>query len=106
MRRNYCSDYVNHCLRFYAKYPKPFFRHKIDKMNWDACDKAVSELTLAEKKIIVKVYQADVDDFPRLIREVARIHNVPTQDVWDLIASVENKVAKYRELSYKELNRG
>ncbi|MDY3759695.1 MAG: hypothetical protein SOZ72_10020 [Treponema sp.] len=75
-------------------------------MNWDACDKAVSELTLAEKEIIVKVYQADVDDFPRLIREVARTHNVPTQDVWDLISNVENKVAKYRELSYKELNRG
>lgn len=102
MRRNYCSDYVNHCLRFYAKYPKPFFRHEIDKMNWDACDKAVNELTLAEKEIIVKVYKADAEDFTRLIREVARDYKVPTQDVWDLISTVENKVAKYRKLSYKD----
>ena len=32
--KTYYSDFVNHCLRFYARYPEAKFKSDTEKKNW------------------------------------------------------------------------
>ena len=43
MSRSYYSEYVNHCMRFYARHSGTTFNNKTDKINWLACHKGISE---------------------------------------------------------------
>lgn len=39
--RTFYSEYVQHCMRFYARHANPKFRSDADKKNWFACDSAL-----------------------------------------------------------------
>ena len=41
MAKAFYSEYVKHCLRFYARHADPVFRNDIDRYNWNACESAL-----------------------------------------------------------------
>ena len=43
--RTFYSEYVQHCMRFYARHTNPKFRSDADKKNWFACDSALKGFT-------------------------------------------------------------
>ena len=34
--RTFYTDYIQHCMKFYARHPNPKFRSDADKQNWYA----------------------------------------------------------------------
>ena len=55
--RTFYSEYVQHCMRFYARHPRPKFRSDADKQNWNACDSAMKGFTDKEQDILMTVYR-------------------------------------------------
>lgn len=97
MPRTFYSDYVNHCLRFYARYPKPIFYNEVDKNNWQACDKALTEFTEDDRKMLLGIY-ADGDTIADNVYKIATERNIKQDSIWKLLNNLEHKVAESRKL--------
>ena len=63
MSRAFYSDYVNHCLRFYARHLNPKFKSDVDKHNWVACDHALKGFSDSDRELLMEVYR-DGDTIP------------------------------------------
>lgn len=97
MGRTFYSDYVDHCMRFYARYPHPKFRSQTDKRNWNACDTILGGFTDDDKEILLSVYR-EKDTVPDTVFKLAKNKGIPQDKIWDLISELELKVAKKRDL--------
>lgn len=93
----YYSDYIRHCMRFYARHPQPKFRSDIDKQNWNACDKAMKEFTEEEQVILMTVYR-EGDTIPDNIYKISVELNTNQDFIWKIVNELERKVAKRRSL--------
>ena len=51
--RTYYSEYIQHCMRFYARHPHPKFHSDADKQNWYACENALKGFSDSEKDILL-----------------------------------------------------
>lgn len=65
MSRAFYSEFVNHCLRFYARHPKPSFHSAADKSNWFACDSALKGFTDSEREMLLYIYREETP-FPTM----------------------------------------
>ncbi len=99
MAKTYYSDYVTHCLRFYAKYPKANPIDKIDKDNWIACHRALSDLSSDDRTLLISIYK-EADTIADNVYQISKQKGIPQSRIWKLISNVERKVARYRELLY------
>ena len=82
MARSFYSAYIEHCMRFYARYKKPeFFRSDADKKNWLACDNALKDFSAEDN-----------------VYHLAKKENINQDTLWKLIGDLERKVAKRRGL--------
>lgn len=98
MTRPFYSEYVRHCMRFYARNTeKPRFNTEVDRDNWYACHKAIERYPDTEKAIIISVY-AQHDTIADNVYEVAKVFHVDQMDVWDMLKTFERSVAKKRGL--------
>lgn len=95
--RTYYSEYIRHCMRFYARHPHPKFHSDADKLNWNACDSAMRSFTDSEKDILMTVYR-EGDTIPDNIYKVSVNRNIKQDSVWKLVNELERKVAKRRNL--------
>lgn len=95
--KTFYSEYVQHCMRFYARYPRPVYRSDADKLNWNACNDAIKGYTDAEKDLILAIYRGG-DTIPDNIYKVSVERHIKQDGLWKLINSVERKVAKRRGL--------
>ena len=95
--KTYYSEYVQHCMRFYARHPNPKFRSETDKQNWLACQKAMDSFTTEEEEIIKFVYR-EGDTISDNIYNKSLELNIKQDIVWQLINKLEHKVAKLRKL--------
>lgn len=95
--RTFYSEYVQHCMRFYARHPRPKFRSDADKQNWNACDSAMKGFTDKEQDILMTVYR-ECDTIPDNVYEVSVDRNIKQDTIWKLINELERKVAKRRKL--------
>ena len=93
--RTFYSEYVQHCMRFYARHPRPKFRSDADKQNWNACDSAMKGFTDKEQDILMTVYR---DTIPDNVYKVSVDRNIKQDTIWKLINELERKVAKRRNL--------
>lgn len=91
------SDYVRHCMRFYARHPHPKYRGDVDKENWIACDNALKGFSAEDRELILSIYR-DGETIPDNIRCLCAKHNLQPDAVWKLLDDVERKVAKRRGL--------
>lgn len=95
--RTFYSEYVQHCMRFYARHPRPKFRSDADKHNWNACDSAMKGFTDKEQDILMTVYR-EGDTIPDNVYKVSVDRNIKQDTIWKLINELERKVAKRRNL--------
>lgn len=57
MSRTFYSEYVNHCLRFYARHDRPKFHSEADKHNWAACDSALKSFSDNDRAMLLYIYR-------------------------------------------------
>lgn len=95
--RTFYSEYVQHCMRFYARHPRPKFRSDADKQNWNACDNALKGFTDKERDILMTVYR-EGGTIPDNVYKLSVDRNIKQDTIWKLINELERKVAKRRNL--------
>ena len=92
------SDYVRHCMRFYARNTeKPRFNTEVDENNWWACHRAIERYSGREKEILLWVYALH-DTIADNVYEVSQEHHIDQNTIWDLLKEFERIVAKKRGL--------
>ena len=95
MAKSYLSDYIQHCMSFYIKYRDPVFDTKIDELNWNACNNALSTLSVFTKDLIFELYKdTSRDNVIRLATE----NNKSESDMWKLLRAIEKRIARERGL--------
>ena len=98
MNRPFYSEYVRHCLRFYTRNRTlPNFKSEADKNNWYACATVLKGCTDRDRDIIFEVYSA-YDTLADNVYEVSKKHNIDQAVIWDLMKSIERKIARRRGL--------
>ena len=97
MALTFYTDYINHCLRFYARYPEPVFKSKTDELNWKACDKALKEFSDEERIMILTVYK-EYDTLADNVYQLSQEKDISQDVIWTLIHKMAKKVAKNRGL--------
>jgi len=96
--RTFYSEYVQHCMRFYARHSRPSkFRSDADKQNWHACESAMKGFTDKEQDILMTVYR-EGDTIPDNVYKLSVDRNIKQDVIWKLINELERKVAKRRNL--------
>lgn len=98
MNRPFYSEYVRHCLRFYARnITKTRFNTEVDKNNWYACHKAIEHYSDKDKDLLIRVY-ALYDTIADNVYEVAKTNHIDQNIIWDMLKEFERSVAKKRGL--------
>ena len=97
MSYEFYSEYVNHCLRFYARYEHPALLSDVDKRNWEACDNALREFTDREQDTLLTIYRG-YDTLTDNIYQLARKQGVSQNSIWKLVKVLKKKVAEQRGL--------
>ena len=95
--RAFYSDYVNHCLRFYARHSRPIFHSEADKKNWNACESALKSFSDSDRDILLTIY-IEGDTIPDNVYQMAKNKGIKQDTIWKLIGEPERKVAKRRDL--------
>lgn len=95
--KTYYSDYVQHCMRFYARHPNPKFKSETEKQNWNACDSALKNFEVSEKDILMDIYRSG-DTLADNVYIASVKLNVNQNIIWKLISKLEKLIAKRRGL--------
>lgn len=97
MSRSFYSEYVNHCMRFYARHPKAKFHSEADKHNWAACEDALNTFSDSDREMLLTIYR-EGDTIPDNIYQMAKSKSVSQDGIWKLVNELERKIAKRRGL--------
>lgn len=97
MSKTFYSEYVSHCIRFYARHDAPTFRSKVDEENWRACDSAFRSFPEKDREMLIGIYR-DRNTIPDNVYQAAKITGKDQNMIWKLISDLERKVAKRRGL--------
>lgn len=97
MARAFYSQYVNHCLRFYARYQKPKFHSEVDKRNWTACKDALKDFSEQDREMLITIYR-DGDTVADNVYQMSKDKGISQDTLWKLINELEYKIAKRRGL--------
>ena len=97
MSRSFYSGYVQHCMRFYVRCPKPVFYNDVGQQNWKACERALKGFSEWAKDVLTAVY-SNGDTLADSVYQVSKNRGVEQDKVWKLIRKLERKVAKERGL--------
>ena len=98
MAKNYYSSYIEHCMRFYARYPVPTtFRSDVDEKNWRACETFLKEFSAKEREYLLIVYR-EGDTLVDNVYKLSEFENIKQDKLWELIKTFERKIAKCRGL--------
>ena len=96
--RSFYSEYVQHCMKFYARHPHVSkFRSEADKNNWYACNSVMQHLPEAEREILLAVYR-ERDTIGDNVYKVAKERKINQDIIWKLITDLEHKIAHRRGL--------
>lgn len=98
MAKPYFAEYVNHCLRFYARVRPPIeFKSEVDRLNWHSVDKALLELSRDQREIIVDIYSRG-DTLADNIYQVSRERTLDQDGIWNLVTKLTKDIARERAL--------
>ena len=93
------TDYVNHCLRLYCRYPtKCPDASTVGKRNWETVEKVLGEYPAQMREIIIYSYAHMANDVRTNVQEMSKITNIPTKEIWDAICEASHRIAEVREL--------
>lgn len=95
---SYYSPFVNHCIRFYAKYPTARrFRSEADKLNWKAVSSSLMGFSDNEINALLAVYGSN-GNLQANVGKMADTIGVKRQSFWKIVCDFERKVAHARGL--------
>jgi len=99
---NYFKNYVNHMLRFYARYHdkkdiSDFKKKEADLKNWITVKTILDSLPDAERNVIIEVYKRR-DTLSDNVYEVSKELGINQDIIWNILNKVTRKIAKEREL--------
>ena len=97
MNRPFYTEYVRHCMRFYARNRNPRFNTEVDKNNWYACNQAIEGYTERDRDILLRVYCLR-DTLADNVYEVAKAENLDQNIIWDMLKEFERAIATKRGL--------
>lgn len=97
MRRNYYSDYVEHCLRYYARNQEPTFTSYTQGKNWIACDIAINALHPKHREIVLAVFRSG-DTVQDNVYQCSKEYGMKQDDVWKIVNATMVAIAKERGL--------
>lgn len=98
MARSFYSGYVEHCMRFYTRYPKPnYFRSEADKKNWNACEHALKDFSEQDRAWLITIYR-EGDTIADNVYQLATKERMNQDVLWKLLSELEHKIAKRRGL--------
>lgn len=91
--------YVRHCMRFYTRYPRIIrFRSEKDRLNWQACHRAMLDYTPLEKDILAGIY-GERDTLEDNVYNVSKRYGIHQDALWEMMREFERKVASERGLA-------
>jgi len=97
----YYSQYVNHMLRFYARYCdkklEENFKKPVDAKNWQVVKSVLDKLPENDRNVIIEVYRRR-DTLGDNIYEVSKEFNIDQDVIWTMLNKITRKIAKEREL--------
>ena len=98
---SYFKNYVNHMLRFFARYhdQKNNFKFKknIDYKNWCIVQSVLNSLPEKDRNVIIEVYRRG-DTIPDNIYHVSKEIGIKQDTVWSNLKKVTKRIAEEREL--------
>ena len=98
MNRPFYSEYVRHCMRFYARNTKnPRFNTDVDKVNWYACHRAIERYSEQDREILIRIFGLR-DTLADNVYETACAYSIDQTIIWDMLKEFERIVAKKRGL--------
>ena len=98
MNRPFYSEYVRHCMRFYARNTeKPRFKSRADENNWYACHRALDNYSEQDSTILIQVYGMR-DTIEDNVYWVAKTYHLDQRVIWDMLKDFERCVARKRGL--------
>ena len=98
MSRHFYSEYVRHCMRYYARNTnKPRFNTEVDKSNWYACHRAIEQYSERDGDMLRRIYGSR-DTLADNVYEASQIYLIDQNIIWDMLKDFERKIAKYRGL--------
>ena len=96
----YYKQYVNHMLRFYARYYDKnleSFKKSADMKNWFAVKIVLDKLPEKDKNVIIAVYRRR-DPLGDNIYEDSKELGIDQDVIWTMLNKVTKKIAQEREL--------
>lgn len=98
MGRKYYSSYIEHHMRFHARFEKPvFFSSDADERSWYACQYVLDELSEKDREMILTIYR-EVGTIPDNVYNLAEKQGISEGRIWKILGDFENKVATKRGL--------
>lgn len=95
---SFYSPYVNHCVRFYSKFPSASrFKSEADRKNWKAVSSSLMGMSDNEINAILSIYSSN-GPIDQNVYKLAKTMGVKKQTVWKIICDFEKKVATNRGL--------
>lgn len=97
---HYYKQYVNHMLRFYARYcdkDLESFKKSTDMKNWFAVKIVLDKLPEKDKNVIIEVYRRR-NTLADNIYEVSKELGIDQDVIWTMLNKVTKKIAQVREL--------
>lgn len=98
MAKTFYSEYVNHCLRFYARHPSPTFRNNSDLQNWNACEDALNTFPLDDRASLLFIYSQPGTSVVDNVHKLCARNDIKSDYVWKLVSDLERRVAINRGL--------
>ena len=101
MRKQYYTEYVRHCLRFYVITldigTTPKFKTAADRNNWLCCNEVVSRLEQGDLEIVRELYSPG-DTITDKIYHIAMTQRRSQSYLWGLVDDLEYRIAQKRGL--------
>lgn len=95
--KSHYSEFVWHCMRFYARHSKPEFSSPASRWNWEVCENVLKEFTEEERKILLFLFR-ERDTLPDNIYRISTERHIKQKQVWGLIERFEKRFAEKRWL--------
>ena len=99
--KRWYSDCVRHFLAFYVSTmdvgTQPKFKNEAEKANWLSCYLVVSVLSPQDQELVAELYRRG-DTLADNIYQMATVKQMPQGPLWNLVDTLEYKIAQKRGL--------
>lgn len=96
MRPRYAGC-AKHAMKYYANHHSPVFRTEAERLDWQACEKALESMDENAQMILLEVYMGR-DTFGDNVFDCAKKRGIDQKAVWVVINRFEKRFAQERGL--------